>query len=217
MNQQKASTISRRRLLAGSGMLLPVAIAGCGILPTPRPPSQLYRLSPKSTFDADVPAVGWQLGIEPPLAPSGLNSAQIAVMRNELTMDYYAGALWVDTAPAMVHRLLIESFENSGRIVGVGRSGAGLRSDYELRVELREFQAEYLDSASVPSIRVRINCKLIKKPQRIILASEAFESFKGAPDNRIESIVKTFDLALGSVMKKIVSWTLRSGVLVNPA
>lgn len=211
MSEPVRAKISRRGLLAGTGTLLPLAIAGCGVLPKPQPPEQLYRLSPKSTFDGDIPTVGWQLGLEPPIAPAGLNSARIAVMRGELTMDYFSGAKWVDSAPSMVYRLLIESFENSGKIVGVGRSGASLRTDFEMRTELREFQAEYVDGVSAPQVRVRVNCKLIKKPQRIILASEAFESLKESPDNRIENIVKTFDLALGSVMKRIVGWALKTG------
>jgi cholesterol transport system auxiliary component len=211
MSEQKAPFLSRRRLLALAGTALPIAaVSACGIIPTPQGPSQLYRLSPKSTFADDIPNVSWQLGVEPPLAPAGLNSSQIAVMRGELTMDYFARAKWVDTAPSMVYRLLVESFENSGKIIGVGRSGVGLRSDYELQAELREFQAEYLGGATIPSIRVRINCKLVKIPQRIIIASHSFESLREAPDNRMESIVKSFDLALGSVMKKIVGWTLKS-------
>ncbi|WP_420405627.1 ABC-type transport auxiliary lipoprotein family protein [Nisaea sp.] len=215
MSKRNSAEISRRGLLAGTGTLLPLAFAGCGVLPEPMPPEQLYRLSPKSTFSDDIPAVGWQLGLETPLAPAGLNSARIAVVRGELTMDYYSGAKWIDTAPSMVYRLLIESFENSGKIVGVGRSGASLRTDFELRTEMREFQAEYADGASHPTVRVRINCKLIKKPQRIILASEAFEAVHEARDNRIESIVKSFDLALGSVMKRIVGWTLKSAVAIQ--
>lgn len=211
MSEQNAPSLSRRRLLALAGAALPAAaVSACGVLPTLPPPSQLYRLSPKSTFDSDIPNVPLQLGIEPPLAPAGLNSSQIAVMRGELTMDYFARAKWIDTAPSMVYRLLVESFENSEKIVGVGRSGVGLRSDYELQTELREFQAEYLYGATVPKIRVRINCKLVKIPQRIIVASHSFETMREAPDNKMDNIVKSFDLALGNVMKKIVGWTLKS-------
>lgn len=211
MSEQNVPSLSRRRLLVLAGTSLPVAaVSACGIIPTLEEPSQLYRLSPKSTFADDIPKVSWQLGVEPPLAPAGLNSSQIAVMRDALTMDYFAKAKWVDTAPSMVYRLLVESFENSEKIIGVGRSGVGLRSDYELQTELREFQAEYLEGATIPKIRVRINCKLVKIPQRIIIASHSFESLRDAPDNRMGSIVKSFDLALGSVMKKIVGWTLKS-------
>lgn len=209
MSEPTLSFVSRRRLLLLAGTMLPVAaVSACGVFPTPQPPSQLYRLSPKSTFDDNIPKVALQLGIEPPIAPAGLNSSQIAVMRGELTMDYFARAKWIDTAPAMVYRLIVESFENSGKIVGVGRSGVGLRSDYELQTELREFQAEYLDGGAVPKIRVRMNCKLVKIPQRIIVASQSFESIRESPDNRMENIIKTFDLALGGVMKEIVGWTL---------
>lgn len=184
-------------------------LAGCGIIPTPQPAPQLYTLSPKSTFSADLAAVDWQLGVETPAAPAGLSSSRIAVTRTPLTLEYFAGAQWVDDAPAMVQRLLIESFENSNRIVGVGRLAVALRSDYVLQPELREFQAEYKDGAAAPKVRVRINVKLIKMPERHIIASETFERVLQAPNNRMPAIVKTFDLALGKVMRDLVVWTLK--------
>ena len=58
--------------------------------------------------------------------------------------------------------LLVESFENTGKIVAVGRQAIGLRSDFNLKSELREFQAEYFGGAKIPTVRVRINTKLIK-------------------------------------------------------
>lgn len=210
--------MTQRRFSPGPGVraLLSTAIvlglvAACGIIPTVRPAPQLYTLSPKSTFKSELAAVKWQLGIETPTAPAGLGSARIAVTRKPLTLEYYAGAQWVDDAPAMVQRLLIESFENSDRIVGVGRLAVALRSDYVLQPELREFQAEYADGAASPKVRVRINAKLIKMPERRIVASDTFERIIEAPDNRMSVIVKTFDQALGKVMRDLVVWTLHAG------
>lgn len=200
---------SRTRIRAGLAAIVALGLlAGCGIIPTPSPAPQLYTLSPKSTFKGDLAAVGWQLGIETPTAPAGLSSARIAVTREPLTLEYYAGAQWVDDAPSMVQRLLIESFENSGRIVGVGRLAVALRSDYVLQPELREFQAEYVPDSKAPRVRVRVNVKLIKMPERRIVASETFERIMQAPDNRMPEIVKTFDQALGKVMRDLVVWTL---------
>ncbi|MDG2285355.1 MAG: ABC-type transport auxiliary lipoprotein family protein, partial [Alphaproteobacteria bacterium] len=136
--------------------------------------------------------------------------ARIAVTRKPLTLEYFAGAQWVDDAPAMVQRLLIESFENSNRIVGVGRLAVALRADYVLQPELREFQAEYRDGQKVPRVRVRINAKLIKMPERRIVASSTFERIMDAPDNRMPEIVKTFDQALGKVMRDVVVWVLET-------
>jgi cholesterol transport system auxiliary component len=185
-------------------------VAACGIIPTPQPAPQLYTLSPKSTFKSSLDAVDWQLGVELPSAPAGLSLARIAVTRKPLTLEYFAGAQWVDDAPAMVQRLLIESFENSNRIVGVGRLAVALRADYVLQPELREFQAEYRDGQKVPRVRVRINAKLIKMPERRIVASSTFERIMDAPDNRMPEIVKTFDQALGKVMRDVVVWVLET-------
>lgn len=199
----------RRRAFLATG--LAGLTAACSQLPIGKPPPQLYTLTPKSTYPDDLPRAPWQLAIERPNAPAGLSSARIAVAREPLTLDYYAGVAWVDDAPNMVQRLLVESFENSDRIVGVGRDGVTFRSDFTLKVELREFQAEYFDGAPTPTIHVRINVKQVQMPQRIIIAAEDFDIKRTSPTNRMADIVRTFDAALGSVLRNIVIWTLRQG------
>ena len=64
-----------------------------------------------------------------------------------MQIEYYARAQWSDRAPQMVQTLMIESFENSQRIIAVGRDVVGLRADFILKSELREFQAEYFNGA----------------------------------------------------------------------
>lgn len=199
-----------RRAVALGGLVL--AVAGCSGLPLGGPAPTLYTLSPKSTFPPDLPTVARQLGVDRPTSPAALATTRIAVTRDPFTIDYYAGARWIDEAPDMVQRLLIESFENSHRIVGVGRESVALRSDIVIQVELREFQAEYLDGAEIPTIHVRINAKLVRMPQRHIVAATTVERSLRSPDNRMTSIVAVFDEALGKVLRDIVIWTL-----TNPA
>src|SRR3546814_3362056 len=43
----------------------------------------------------------------------------------------------------MLQSLIVQSFDNTGRIVGVGRETAGLGADFVLKTDLRAFQAEY--------------------------------------------------------------------------
>ena len=97
----------------------------------------------------DLPHVSWQLVVEEPSAAGGLATQRIALRTNLLELDYFAGSRWTEGAPRLVQTLLVESFENTGRIVAVGRQSIGLRSDFNLKSELREFQAEYLDRKSV--------------------------------------------------------------------
>jgi cholesterol transport system auxiliary component len=190
-----------------------------------RDPPKLYDLSPKSTFAKNLPRVRWQLVVEPPIAAAGLSSARIALKRSLLRLEYYAQAAWTDTTPTMIQTLIIESFENSKKIVSVGRTSAGLRSDFVLQTSLREFQAEYSNeaitkkamkkaenkSASGPTVRVSINAKLVKMPERTIIASRTFEHLVIASSNGMEEIVGAFDDALGKALKRIVQWTLVQG------
>ena len=197
---------NRRRLLFCSGAAM--VLAGCSGLPIGGAPPQLYTLSPKSTFPPDLPTVTWQLAVDRPSSPAALATTRIAVARGPHTIDYYAGAQWIDDAPNMVQRLLLESFENSERIVGVGRESVSLRSDFVLRVELREFQAHYADGIEAPTINVRIGVKLVRMPQRHIVAAASMERLLPSPDNRMSSIIDTFDRALGKVLREVVVWTL---------
>jgi cholesterol transport system auxiliary component len=209
-------------LIAGIAGLL--AVAGCAVqLPGSGEPAQLYVLTPKSTYPEDLVEVDWQLLIETPIAPAGLDTPRIAVAYSPIELNYFARSSWTDRAPQMVQRLLIESFENSERIVAVGRDAIGLRSDYVLKTELREFQAEYgatqagagkesgLPAGAAPNIRVRINAKLVRMPQRVIVASENFEYIVEAGQNTMRGIVTAFDEALGRTIKYVVIWTLTEG------
>ncbi|MCE9522672.1 MAG: ABC-type transport auxiliary lipoprotein family protein, partial [Alphaproteobacteria bacterium] len=103
------------------------------------PAPDLYVLSPKSTFPADIPAVDWQLIVDEPSTAKGIDTDRIAIAPSSLEVKYFGGSRWADRAPRMMQQLLIQSFENTGKIVSVGRQSIGLRSDFVLKTELREF------------------------------------------------------------------------------
>lgn len=184
-----------------------VALSACTIPGSTEPP-QLYTLTPKSTYDEHLPTVDWQLVVERPIASAGLNSQRIALQRSTVTLDYFARANWTDTAPQLVQTLLIESFENTGKIKAVTRESTQLRADYVLQSELREFQAEYDVAGQPPLIRVRISGHLIRMPDRSIVGRHAVERAVRAEKGDMEGIVVAFDEALGKVMKQMVEWTL---------
>lgn len=189
---------------------LVLSLAGCGsLIPGTGPPPDLYNLTPKSTFPSDLPTVSQQLVIEEPLAAGGLDNFRIALRPSPTELDYFSGARWTERAPAMVQSLMVESFENSNAITAVGRQAIGLSSDYSLKAELREFQAEHFDGEGF-RVRVRINAKLIRQPRQIIVASQSFETVTPVTGTGMRAIIGGFDGALGSVLKDLVEWTLRS-------
>lgn len=209
--------VSRFRSAALSVALTALLSACTGnILPgAGNDPPSLYVLTPKTTFAKDLPKVDWQLTIPLPIADAALNTARITLRQNPISLEYYARANWVDTAPQMIQTLLVESFENSGKIVGVGRQSVTLRADYSLLTDLREFQAEYLGDGP-PRVRVRLNAKLVKMPQRTILATETFEFLEPAASSDLEAVISAFDIALGKTLKRIVEWSLKAVPAKSP-
>lgn len=200
--------INRRTLLVGLGGSA-LMLGGCGVLPALSEPTDLYTLTPKTSFGDPLPKVNWQLIIELPVAAAGLDTSRIALQRTPYTLEYYARAAWTDNAPAMVQTLIIESFESTGSILAVGREAIGLRPDFILKTDLREFQAIYFDSDSpAPTILVRMNAKLVQMPERRIVASFTFSQQVPAASNAFKDIIESFDEALGHVIKKIVISTL---------
>lgn len=184
------------------------AATGCGVTLFDKEAPDLFVLTPKNTFTASLPTVDWQLTVELPLADAGINTSRIATRRSPVKIDYYQSANWIDTAPRMVQTLLVESFENSGHIVGVGRQSAALRADYTLLLELREFQAEYINGEALPSAHVRLNAKMVRLPQRVIVAANTADYSARARSGRMADVVQAFDEALGKTLKTTVEWAL---------
>ncbi len=197
-----------------AALFLPLFLGGCSVeLPGSGEAPRLFVLSPKSSFEENLPKVNWQLLIDTPITAAGLSSQRIALNRNKLEMEYFAGAGWTDSLPNLVQRLMIESFENTGKIVSVGRQAIGLRANFIVNTDLREFQAEYdpQDPTAPPSAHVKLNTKLIKMPERRIVASQTFEYSIDSKSGKMEDIIKAFDDALGKALKRIVGWTLTNG------
>ena len=202
--------ILRRRLLMAGG--IPFLLSACSpaAFLLPRSP-RLFQLTPKSTFDVDLPLVKWQLVIETPTAPAAIDTVRIALTRSAIDIDYFAEVSWIDRAPLMLQALMLESFENSQRIVAVGRSIIGLRADFVLRTELRTFQAVYEPGHEFPFASVRIVARLVRMPRRAIEAFEDFSAISPAEDQSFPALINAFDDSLGTVFKRLVGWTIRQG------
>lgn len=217
-NRRTKMTMYMRRAMSVFAIMTGAAwLSGCDLLSTVQEPVDLYTLTPKTTYNEPLPKVDWQLVVEEPIAAAGLVTPRVALQRTPYTLEYYANAAWTDNAPAMVQTLLIESFEATNSIVAVGREAIGLRPDYILKTDLREFEALYDGDNPIPEVWVRINVKLVQMPDRKIVASHTASRRIPAPTGKLPDIIATFDEALDKVLKEIVIFTLRAPGSLPPA
>lgn len=203
------------RLLPILPLICAAALSGCagiGSLNRAAVPTDLYTLTPKSTFSAGLPRLSQQIVVEEPTATAAVDTNQVAVQPNPLQVEYLPTMRWVDRAPVIVQALLIESFENSGKVAAVGRSTVSLRPDYLIVTDLREFQARLpQDGAESEAleIHVRLNLKIVDAYSDHIVKSNSFEELALSASDEMQDIAQAFDLALGRAMRKSVEWSIR--------
>jgi cholesterol transport system auxiliary component len=195
------------RALAAAALLLTAAACG-SILPKPAQPPLLFRLTPLAPATAARP-LPLQLVVDLPTAPAGIDTARIVLSRSATSIDYFADAAWTDRAPVMLQQLIVESLENAGQIRLVAAQSPELRADAVLMVDLRAFEADY-EGNEPPELQFRIDCQLIKMPERSPIAVQSFAGHARAGANETAAIVVGFDDAFHAAMAPMAAWTAAS-------
>ncbi len=201
-----------RHLLVVLALVSLGGCAGLGTLRQASKPNDLYLLTPKSTFSSSLPRIQKQVVVQEPTATAAVNTDQIAIQPTPLQVQYLPRARWVDRAPLIVQALLVESYENSGKVAAVGRSTVGLRADYVIVPDLREFQGLVIaedDGSSTVRVEVRMNIKIIDEFEDKIIASDSFREYVVAASDKTPDLVRAFDDALGKTMRDAVEWSVR--------
>ncbi len=203
------------RLFIASIALSTLFVAGCSsLLNVQRQPFTTY--SPTYHAAAAAPAgtrVDWQLIIETPLSSATLDTARMLVMPTPGVLEVFPSARWRDTTPALLRSLVVQGFETSGRIVGIGSAQSGLRADYALAIELRDFQLEV--HAGTAQAVVRFQANLLDYTSNRVLATQSFTAQAPATGADAANAFVAFETALNTVIPQLVEWTFREGIAAH--
>ncbi|HPG92938.1 MAG TPA: ABC-type transport auxiliary lipoprotein family protein [Dokdonella sp.] len=165
-------------------------------------------------LDAAVPhatqaPIDWQLLIDTPRASTALDTNHIAVMPGPDLIEVYPEARWRDPAPSMLRSLIVQGFDQDGRIRGVSALESGLNGDYSLVFELRDFQIEITDGSARAAIRLTV--KLFDRRSNRIVASRTFAEEAPAAGTDVASAVVAFGAAINHLVPQLVDWTVDAG------
>ncbi|MDE1993304.1 MAG: membrane integrity-associated transporter subunit PqiC [Rhizobiaceae bacterium] len=181
--------------------LLAALLSGCG---TAR--NDTYDLS--ASVKASGPsAKSRQILIPTPTALQALDSNQIVVRVSPSEIQYLGRSQWSDKLPRMVQSKLVEAFENSGKLGGVGVPGQGLAIDYQIVTDIRTFE---VDAAGAHTATVEISVKILNDRTGTIKAQNVFRKVVPVSGNSNADFVKGLDLAFAGVAADIVDWTLHA-------
>lgn len=190
---------------------LTLLLASCSsLLNVQRTPFTTYspRYVPAQAANAG-PRVDWQLAVDTPSSSGMLDSVRMLASPVPGELEVFPQARWRDPAPTLLRGLIIEGFERSGRIVGVGSATAGLGADYALATELRDFQLEVRDGA--PRAVLRLQARLFDYASNRVVATQAFAQETPAAGADAANAFAAFEATLNAVIPQLIDWTLREG------
>lgn len=200
----------RRRGLLSALAAAPF-LAACVGLPSIRETADRYALNPAQEFPADASRVDWQLVVGRPGASDALDSTRILYRESEFRLSHISDAAWATRLPDHLRALMVESFENSGRIDGVAADTAGFRGRYVLASDLRAFEAVSRGSGQAPRIHLSLSARLTALPDRRIVASRRFDQETAARAAGRDAVIAAFGAATQSLLRDLVVWTLVEG------
>jgi len=196
--------LSRRSWIRGAVVALPLTaliLSGCGTAAK----NDTYDLS--AAVDGDGPsAKSRQILVAGPTALKALDSEQIVIRVSPSEIQYLSHAQWGDKLPRMVQSKLVEAFENSGKLGGVGIPGQGLAIDYQVVTDIRSFE---IDAANGNQAVVEISAKILNDRNGSVRAQKVFRATSPAGGGN-DGFVKGLDRAFSTVAAEIVTWTLKS-------
>ncbi len=178
-------------------------LAGCGTRPAV---NDTFSLAATPVV-ARPAATSRQILVPEPTALRTLDSDQIVVRLSESELRFLARAQWGDRLPRIVQDRLVQTFEDTGRVGGVGKPGQGLAIDYQIITEIRAFE---ISTDGADTAVVEIFAKILDDRNGTVRRQRAFRAVAPVRGTTNPAFVSALDAAFAKVAADIVSWTLAS-------
>lgn len=192
-------TAARAALIA----VLAATLAACGSAPAK---NDTFNLS--AVPDVEGPSArNRQILVPQPSALKALDGDQIVIRPSSSEIQYLAKSQWSDSLSKMVQAKLVQAFENTGRIGGVGMPGQGLAIDYQIVTNIRAFEVQ---TSGADTAVVEISAKLLNDRNGTVRAQKVFRAALPVHGTGSVAFVKGLDAAFATVTADIVGWTLKS-------
>lgn len=185
-----------------------LAASGCiSQLVETNPPKPRYAIEPVAAENVAGPAVDWSLIVEDPRAARAYDTTKLAVSPSRGRIEYYGAGEWAARAPRVFQSALIQSFEDSGRILAVGDRLSLPIGDYILQTDIRRID---LDVSGANTARLEVYARLTNGRSKIY-AAKRFSANKQASSFSEDDVASAFDNAFQDVIADIVAWAFEAG------
>ena len=199
MELLRNGTAARAALIA----VLAATLAACGGAPAK---NDTFSLSAAAALEGPS-AKSRQILVPQPTALKALDSDQIVIRPSSSEIQYLAKSQWSDSLTKMVQAKLVQAFENTGRLGGVGTPGQGLAIDYQIVTDIRSFEVQ---TSGADMAVVAISAKLLNDRNGTVRAQKVFRAAVPVTGSSNAAFVNALDSAFATVTADIVGWTLKA-------
>lgn len=178
-------------------------LSGCGIT-TPQNVGNAHKLtlSPLNSNGKSKKKLG-NIVLEFPKANTELDTYRVALLRDGGKRDYFAGVRWADFLPSIIQSTMVESLQNSGRFESVTADYTNFYADYQLRGDIKLFQADYTQS-NPPTIVIKIQLSLVNLSTLKVIKNFTVTKKQQAAASNISSIHESFDSVFSAAQEEIL-------------
>jgi cholesterol transport system auxiliary component len=176
-------------------------LAGCG---TRAAVNDTFSLAATPVVERPA-ATKRQILVPEPTALKTLDGDQIVVRLSKSELQFLARAQWGDRLPRIVQDRLVQTFENTGKVGGVGKPGQGLAIDYQLITEIRAFE---ISTDGPDTAIVEIFAKILDDRNGTVRRQQAFRAVAPVRGAGNPAFISALDAAFAQVAGDIVGWTL---------
>ena len=198
-----------KRLRALPALAALLLVGACASLTGTREAFTVYSPRYEAPSSMQGKTVDWQLAIDTPIASDALDTSRMLVMPTPGALETYKDGRWADSAPLMLRGLLIEAFQETGRIAGVGALTSAIHTDFTMTIDLYDFEVQYRDGA--PHAVIRLNAQLNDSSINRVRAAKTFESDEPVAGTTAADAAAAFDRTLDTLLAAIVQWTIDQG------
>lgn len=136
----------------------------------------------------------------------GLSTERIALtyQKNRI-MDYFADAKWNGELEEIIRNFFIDMFENRKPFNHYYIEDEKANKSYVLKIYVKDFQAEYVDSpfTNPPTVNVAINAIILDKDKNKVLREFNLSQRINAKANKMTEITDAFQSALQLILKQL--------------
>jgi cholesterol transport system auxiliary component len=184
-----------------------LALSGCALLSSPDP-VQLYRFgeSGGATASAVTVASPVQVRLRNVEFPAASRGDRILGVTG-LEAAYIAGARWVSPAQQLMSQSIESAFGDQARTVRLIGQRELTPATRVLDIDVRTFEARYDYAGAVPVVTISARARLLRFPERTVVAEEVIAVSESAGENRVSAIAQAFDLASREFNTRLVTWT----------